>query len=100
MNTNDVARIASLLGKPARAAMLLALMDGRSLTANELAKAGNVSPQTTSRHLTQMVEAGLMNLEPCGHGCANVSRPSGSSKMEHHHSPQHHRSPAMWVCSA
>lgn len=66
MNTNDIARIASLLGEPARAAMLLALMDGRSLTANELAKAGNVSPQTTSRHLAQMVEAGLMNVEPCG----------------------------------
>lgn len=66
MNTNDIARIASLVGEPARAAMLLALMDGRSLTANELAKAGNVSPQTTSRHLAQMVEAGLMDVEQCG----------------------------------
>ncbi len=66
MNTNDMARIGSLLGEPARAAMLLALMDGRSLTANELATAGNVSPQTTSRHLAQMVEAGLMSVEPCG----------------------------------
>jgi len=60
MNTNQIARIASLVGEPARAAMLLALMDGRSLTANELAKAGNVSPQTASRHLALMVEAGLM----------------------------------------
>jgi DNA-binding transcriptional ArsR family regulator len=66
MNTNNIARIASLLGEPARTAMLLALMDGRSLTAHELAKAGNVSPQTTSRHLAQMVEAGLMNVEQCG----------------------------------
>jgi hypothetical protein len=46
--------------------MLLALMDGRSLTANELAKTGNVSPQTTSRHLAQMVEAGLMDVEQRG----------------------------------
>jgi DNA-binding transcriptional ArsR family regulator len=66
MKPNDIARIASLLGEPARAAMLLALMDGRSLTANELAKAGNVSPQTTSRHLAQMVESGLMNVEQWG----------------------------------
>jgi DNA-binding transcriptional ArsR family regulator len=66
MNTNDIARIASLVGEPARAAMLLALMDGRSLTANELAKVGNVSPQTTSRHLAQMVEAGLMAVAQCG----------------------------------
>jgi DNA-binding transcriptional ArsR family regulator len=66
MNTNDIARIASLVGEPARAAMLLALMDGRSLTANELAKAGHVSPQTTSRHLAQMVEAGLMEAEQRG----------------------------------
>ncbi len=60
MNTNQIAGIASLVGEPARAAMLLELMDGRSLTANELAKAGSVSPQTASRHLAQMVEAGLM----------------------------------------
>jgi DNA-binding transcriptional ArsR family regulator len=66
MNTNDIARIASLVGEPARATMLLALMDGRSLTANELAKAGHVSPQTTSRHLAQMVEAGLMDVEQRG----------------------------------
>ncbi|APW38678.1 transcriptional regulator [Rhodoferax koreense] len=60
MNINQIARIASLVGEPARAAMLLELMDGRSLTANELAKAGRVSPQTASKHLAQMVEAGLM----------------------------------------
>jgi len=60
MNTNHIARIASLVGEPARAAMLLQLMDGRMLTATELAKVANVSPQTGSRHLAQMVESGLM----------------------------------------
>ena len=44
MNTNQIARIASLLGEPTRTAMLLQLMDGRLLTATELARAGNVSP--------------------------------------------------------
>lgn len=66
MNTNHIARIASLVGEPARAAMLLQLMDGRLLTATELAKAGRVSPQTASRHLAQMVEAGLMGVEQRG----------------------------------
>lgn len=66
MNTNHIARIASLVGEPARAAMLLQLMDGRLLTATELAKAGRVSPQTASRHLAQMVEAGLMCVEQRG----------------------------------
>ena len=66
MNTNHIARIASLVGEPARAAMLLQLMDGRLLTATELARAGHVSPQTASRHLAHMVEAGLMAVEQRG----------------------------------
>jgi DNA-binding transcriptional ArsR family regulator len=66
MNTNHLARIASLVGEPARAAMLLQLMDGRMLTATELARAGNVSAPTGSRHLAQMVESGLMCVEQRG----------------------------------
>jgi DNA-binding transcriptional ArsR family regulator len=66
MNTNQVARIASLVGEPARTAMLIELMDGRALTAHELAGAGSVSPQTGSRHLAQLVEAGLLQVEQRG----------------------------------
>lgn len=66
MNTNHIARIASLVGEPARAAMLLELMDGRSLTAHELAKAAHVAAPTASRHLAQLVEAGLLRMEPRG----------------------------------
>jgi DNA-binding transcriptional ArsR family regulator len=66
MNTNHIARIASLVGEPARAAMLLQLMDGRMLTATELARAGSVSAQTGSRHLAQMVASGLMCVEQRG----------------------------------
>ena len=69
MNTNDIARIAALLGEPARTAMLLQLMDGRALTANELARAGNVSAQTASGHLSKLVQAGLLTVQqqPGGH---------------------------------
>ena len=66
MNTNQIARIASLLGEPARTAMLVQLMDGRLLTATELARAGHVSAPTASSHLAQMVEAGLMCVEQRG----------------------------------
>lgn len=61
MNTNQVARIAALVGEPARAGMLLALMDGRALTARELAQAAHVTPATASRHLALLVEAGLLS---------------------------------------
>lgn len=62
MNTNQIAHIAALVGEPARTAMLLALLDGRALTANELAGVGNISPATASRHLGLLVEAGLLRL--------------------------------------
>lgn len=66
MHTNQVARIAALVGEPARTGMLLALMDGRALTARELARAGHVSPQTASRHLAQLVDGGLLVVERQG----------------------------------
>ncbi|EJL89514.1 putative transcriptional regulator [Polaromonas sp. CF318] len=66
MNTNQIAHIASLVGEPARTAMLMELLDGRSLTAHELAGAGNVSPQTASRHLALLVEGGLLRVEQHG----------------------------------
>ena len=55
-----IATTAALLGDPARANMLAALMDGRALTAKELAYAAHVSPQTTSGHLGKLTEAGLL----------------------------------------
>ncbi len=66
MNTNQIAHIAGLVGEPARTAMLMALMDGRALTARELADAGHITAQTASRHLSLLVEAGLLRLERQG----------------------------------
>lgn len=66
MNTNQIAHIAQLVGEPARTAMLLELLDGRSLTANELAQAGSVTAQTASRHLALLVEAGLLHASQRG----------------------------------
>ena len=66
MTTNQIARIAGLVGEPARTGMLVALMDGRALTANELAAAGRITPATASRHLSLLVEAQLLRVEKQG----------------------------------
>ncbi|SMH56583.1 ArsR/SmtB family transcription factor [Azospirillum agricola] len=66
MNTNRIAEIALLLGEPARAAMLAALMDGRALTATELSAVAGVTPQTASGHLGQLRGAGLITAERQG----------------------------------
>ena len=52
-----IAEIAALVGEPARATMLSALLDGRALTASELAFAARVTPQTASTHLAKLTEA-------------------------------------------
>ena len=57
---NALAETGALLGDSARANILLALMDGRALTAGELAWHAGVSAQTTSGHLAKLVEARLV----------------------------------------
>lgn len=66
MNINRIAQIGSLVGEPARTAMLMELMDGRALTATELARAAGISPQTGSSHLAQLVDAGLLSVTSQG----------------------------------
>lgn len=56
----NIAHVASLLGDPARANMLTALMSGRALTASELASEAGVTPQTASSHLARLHEGGLV----------------------------------------
>jgi DNA-binding transcriptional ArsR family regulator len=56
----DMAAIAALVGDPARANILVALLDGRALTASELAYAAHVTPQTASGHLGKLASARLI----------------------------------------
>ena len=58
--------VAALAGDPARAGMLHALMDGRALTASELAYVAGITPQTASAHLARMATAGLLSVEKQG----------------------------------
>jgi DNA-binding transcriptional ArsR family regulator len=61
-----IAEIAALVGEPARATMLSALLDGRALTASELAYAARVTAQTASAHLAKLTEAGLLSVVRTG----------------------------------
>jgi len=66
MNTNQISRIAALVGEPARTAILMELMDGRALTATELARAAGIGAPTASAHLAQLTDAQLLRVTPAG----------------------------------
>ena len=55
----DIAQIGALIGDPARANMLTALMGGKALTATELAAVGGITVQTARTHLAKL-EAGQL----------------------------------------
>lgn len=61
-----LAEIGALVGEPARTAILVTLMDGRSLTAGELAFASGVTPATASGHLARLVDGGLLTVTAQG----------------------------------
>lgn len=65
-NGPNITRLASLMADPARSLMLTALMDGRALSAGELASIAGVTPQTASSHLAKMVNGGLLSVEVQG----------------------------------
>jgi DNA-binding transcriptional ArsR family regulator len=56
----DIARVAALIGDPARANMLTALMAGKMLTAGELAREAGVTLPTASSHLSKLELGGLV----------------------------------------
>ena len=56
----DIALLGSLIGDPARANMLTALMSGKALTASELAAEASVTVQTASAHSGKMEAGGLI----------------------------------------
>src|SRR5580692_5260282 len=79
----DVALIAGLMGEPARAAILVALVDGRALPAGELAFIGNVAPQTASFHLRKLMDASLIAVEKQGkHSYYRLASESVAATLE------------------
>lgn len=65
----DISITAALIGDPARANMVMALMSGHSLTMGELAAEAGVTLSTASVHLAKLETAGIV-----------VSRKQGRSR--------------------
>ena len=83
LTTAAFAETAALIGDPTRANMLAALMDGRALTAKELAMAAGVTAQTASGHLAQLTGAGLLAMERQGrHRYHRLASPAVAHMLE------------------
>ncbi|MDA8061011.1 MAG: helix-turn-helix transcriptional regulator [Actinomycetota bacterium] len=79
----DIAPIAALMGEPARAAVLIALLGGRALAASTLAAEAQVAPSTASEHLGRLVEGGLVSVEASGrHRYFRLARPEVADAVE------------------
>ena len=79
----DIARIASLIGDPARANMLSALMTGHALTAGELAREAGVTVQTASTHLARLRDGGLIEERKQGrHKYLSLAGPEVAAALE------------------
>ena len=61
-----LAEVAQMVADPGRANILSTLMGGHALTAGELAAVAGVTPQTTSSHLSKLVERRLLAVERRG----------------------------------
>jgi DNA-binding transcriptional ArsR family regulator len=79
----DIAMVAALVGDPARANMLTALLSGRALTASELAQEAGITPQTASSHLAKLDSGGLIEPEKQGrHRYYRLSDPDVADVLE------------------
>jgi DNA-binding transcriptional ArsR family regulator len=79
----DVAGVAALLAEPARAAMLLAVLDGRALPAGELGRLTRVAPATASAHLARLVAGGCLAAERQGrHRYFRLASPAVARALE------------------
>jgi DNA-binding transcriptional ArsR family regulator len=80
----DFAATAALMGDPVRAQMLGSLMDGRALTASELASGAGVTPQTASGHLIKLADGGLIALTRQGrYHYYRIASPAVAQAIEH-----------------
>lgn len=86
VSTSTVAEIGALLGDPARISMMIALLDGRSRTASELADVAGVSPPTASGHLAKLAAANMIQVERQGrHRYHRIGGPAVAQLLEQMH---------------
>ena len=78
-----IAEAAALIGDPARANMLTALLNGQGLTATELGIAAHVSPSTASGHLSKLVDGKLLSVTSTGrHRYFRLASPAVAGALE------------------
>ena len=79
----DIAAPASLIGDSTRATFLMALSQGQSLPAGELARRARVTPSTASIQLAKLVEGGLLTVERNGrHRYYGLTDPNVAAAIE------------------
>jgi len=82
-DTPDLSAVASVVGDPARSRMLTALLEGRALTATELAIEGGVAPSTASSHLERLSTSGLVTAMSQGrHRYFRIAAPEVAVALE------------------
>lgn len=78
-----IAEVGALIGDPARANILAALMDARARTASELAYIAGVTPQTASAHLAKLTDGRLITVERQGrHRYFRLAGPGVAQALE------------------
>jgi DNA-binding transcriptional ArsR family regulator len=78
-----VSSIAAAIAEPARARILLCLMDGHARTSTELAVVAGVSPSTTSVHLHRLEKARLVKVVAQGkHRFYSLEGPDVATTLE------------------
>jgi len=78
-----IAPVASLLADPVRVAILMALSDGREVSAGELALAAGVTAPTASAHLAKLAAAGFIGMRrQSRHRFYRLVRPELTHAME------------------
>src|SRR6266851_5272237 len=79
----NLASVAALIGDPSRAAMLMALADGRALPAGELAAAAGLSLSGASAHLARLTQGCLIVAEREGrHRYYRLAGPQVAAALE------------------
>ncbi len=83
MSAEGLARLAGLLADSTRAAMCVALLDGRAWTAGELARCTRVAASTASEHLDKLIGGGLLVEERQGrHRYVRLAGPEAAELIE------------------
>lgn len=79
----NIAVPAALIADPARASILMALLDGRAHPAGALAYAANISPQAASNHLAKLLDGGMVAVEIEGrHRYYRLAKPEIAMVLE------------------